>query len=90
MGFARLGRGRTTQLWSRNQKNFARRFPGVVKALANLPDDTIIDGEVVALNDAGWPSFDLLQGLGTGVPIIVIYAFELLIATRARRADLTA
>ena len=79
-GFRAFGRkaGRTAQLWSRNQKNFARRFPGVVKALANLPDDTVIDGEVVGLDERGRPSFDLLQGLSTEVPTIVLYAFDLL------------
>ena len=78
-GFRAIGRkaGRSAQLWSRKQKNFARRFPGVVKALADLPDDTVIDGEVVALDEQGRPSFDLLQGLGTA-PIIVLYAFDLL------------
>ena len=79
-GFRAIGRkaGRTVQLWSRNQKNFARRFPTVLKALASLPDDTIIDGEVVALDEHGKPSFDLLQGLGNGEPHIVLYAFDLL------------
>jgi ATP-dependent DNA ligase len=55
-GFRAIGRkaGRSAQLWSRNRKNFARRFPAVVKALADLPDDTIIDGEVVvSINTAG-------------------------------------
>ena len=57
MGFVRLDvrPGALLQLWSRNQKNFARRFPGVVKALANLPDDTVIDGEVVAFDEHGRP-----------------------------------
>ena len=79
-GFRAIGRkaGRTAQLWSRNQKNFARRFPTVVKALAGLPDDTVIDGEVVALDEQGKPSFDLLQGLGRAAPVIVLYAFDLL------------
>ena len=79
-GFRALGRkaGRTPQLWSRNQKKLARRFPTVVKALTALPDDTVIDGEVVALDERGHPSFDLLQGLGTGGPLIVLYAFDLL------------
>jgi hypothetical protein len=68
---------RTAQLWSRNQKNFARRFPGVVKAIAELPGDTVIDGEVVVLDEGGRPSFDLLQGLGAGAAT-VMYAFDLL------------
>jgi bifunctional non-homologous end joining protein LigD len=50
----------------------------VVKARADLPDDTIIDGEVVALDQDGRPSFNLLQGLGRGEPLIVLYAFDLL------------
>src|SRR5215472_10393420 len=79
-GFRAIGRkaGRSAQLWSRNQKNFARRFPAIVKGLAGLPDDTIIDGEVVALDEHGKPSFDLLQGLGHDEPLIVLYAFDLL------------
>jgi len=79
-GFRAVGRkaGRTAQLWSRNQKNFARRFPTIVKGLGGLPDDTVVDGEVVALDEHGRPSFDLLQGLGTGEPCIVLYAFDLL------------
>jgi bifunctional non-homologous end joining protein LigD len=38
-GFRAIGRksGRSAQLWSRKQKNFTRRFPGVVKAIARLP-----------------------------------------------------
>jgi ATP-dependent DNA ligase len=32
----------------------------VAKALAELPSDTIIDGEIVALDENGKPSFDLL------------------------------
>jgi bifunctional non-homologous end joining protein LigD len=33
---------------------------------------------VVALDEHGRPSFDLLQGIGTGEPLIVLYAFDLL------------
>jgi bifunctional non-homologous end joining protein LigD len=50
----------------------------VAKALAGLPDDTVIDGEIVALDEHGKPSFDLLQGIGMGEPLIVLYAFDLL------------
>jgi len=45
--------GRSAHLWSRNQKDLVRRFPGVVKAIRELPDDTVIDGEIVGLDGEG-------------------------------------
>jgi bifunctional non-homologous end joining protein LigD len=79
-GYRAIGRkaGRSSQLWSRNQKDFARRFPAIVKAIAELPDDTVLDGEIVALDKNGRPSFDLLQGFGPQAPLTVLYAFDLL------------
>jgi bifunctional non-homologous end joining protein LigD len=50
---------RSTQLWSRNQKDFARRFPTVTKGLVDLPQDTVTDGEIVALDENGRRSFGL-------------------------------
>jgi bifunctional non-homologous end joining protein LigD len=78
-GFRAIGRksGRNAQLWSRNQKDFTRRFADVAKAIAALPSDTIIDGEIVALDEHHKPSFNLLQGLGSPEEI-VLYAFDLL------------
>ena len=78
-GFRAIGRksGRSAQLWSRNQKDFTRRFPELVKGIAGLPDDTIIDGEIVALDETGKSSFNLLQGFGNP-QAIVLYAFDLL------------
>jgi ATP-dependent DNA ligase len=78
-GFRAIGRrsGRSMQLWSRNQKDFTRRFPGVATGIAELPSDTVIDGEIVALDEGGKPSFNLLQGFGNA-SAIVLYAFDLL------------
>jgi hypothetical protein len=68
--------GGSVRLRSRNDKDFTKRYPGVVAALCGLPDETVIDGEVVALDAAGKPAFQLLQNGGTNVHF---YAFDVLI-----------
>ena len=65
-------------LASRNGKNFSERFPTVMRALNRLPDETVIDGEIVAVNADGVPSFNLLQNGGSEHSIL-FYAFDLLI-----------
>lgn len=44
-----------------------------MKALAKMPDDTVIDGEVVALDPKGKPSFNLLQNSAAGADTIVMW-----------------
>jgi len=67
--------GGQVRLRSRNDKDFTKRYPGVVAALRELPDETVIDGEVVALDATGKPVFSLLQNGGTNVHF---YVFDLL------------
>jgi bifunctional non-homologous end joining protein LigD len=40
------------KLYSRNQSDFKSRFPPIADALANLKEPAILDGEIVALDEA--------------------------------------
>jgi bifunctional non-homologous end joining protein LigD len=71
-------RGREVTLFSRHKKVLNRRFSSVVEALASLGDDFALDGELVALDSQGKPSFQLLQNsLSQELPVY-FYAFDLL------------
>src|SRR3954466_9686469 len=54
-------RNGAVHLRSRNDNDFNGRYPGVVQALQHLPDNTVIDGEIVAFDEEGRPSFHALQ-----------------------------
>ena len=66
------------QLRSRNDNDMAVRYPGVARALAKLPDDTVIDGELAALDAEGRPSFNMLQNYGSSTGPLVYFMFDLL------------
>jgi bifunctional non-homologous end joining protein LigD len=73
--------GDETRILSRNQKDLGSKFPEVKDAIAALDvENAIIDGEIVALDEKGRSSFQLLQGFDMGEqrPPIVFYAFDLL------------
>src|SRR6266516_3471093 len=73
--------GSNVSLFSRNKNELARRFPEIVEAIRNLPArECVIDGEVVALDEEGRSSFQLLQARemeGRTSPVY-FYAFDLL------------
>lgn len=66
-------------LFSRRGNNFTHRFQAISEAFAFLPDDTILDGEVVALDDEGKPSFSALQNFRASRESLYFYAFDLLV-----------
>jgi bifunctional non-homologous end joining protein LigD len=67
--------------WTRNGKDWSDKFKALVKAAAKLPAGCLVDGEAVAIDENGNPSFQLLQSTlkdqrGAN---LVFYAFDLLI-----------
>jgi bifunctional non-homologous end joining protein LigD len=67
------------KLWSRRGNLFNQDFPGLARACAALPADTLVDGEVVALDQQGRMSFNLLQHRRSQASAIRFYAFDLLV-----------
>jgi bifunctional non-homologous end joining protein LigD len=63
-------------LWSRNEKDFGTRYSAITEALTSLPDDTVVDGEIVATDDAGKPSFNALQNYGFSRTSLLYYVFD--------------
>jgi DNA ligase D-like protein (predicted ligase) len=80
LGIKSTGRVR---LLSRNEKDLSARFPSIAQALARLPDETVVDGEIVAFDDNGRPSFNVLQNSLSSNPPLAFYVFDL-IAWRGR------
>jgi bifunctional non-homologous end joining protein LigD len=73
--------GSEMRILSRNQNDLGGKFPEVKDSIAALDiEDAIIDGEIVALDEKGRSSFQLLQSLDMGQvrPPLVFYAFDLL------------
>lgn len=83
-----LKQGDRVQLRSRNDKDLTRAYPSIAAAAARLrARSAIVDGEVVAVDERGRPSFQALQNR-SAFPrhTVVFYAFDLL---HADGSDLT-
>jgi bifunctional non-homologous end joining protein LigD len=66
-------------LLSRNGKNFTKRFTLIARSLEKRPDETVIDGEIVAFDSEGRPSFNVLQNHRNRETELQFYVFDLLI-----------
>jgi DNA ligase D-like protein (predicted ligase) len=59
---ARAGQKNHVQLWYRSGRDATDNYPEIAAAVAALaPDDVLVDGEIIALDDEGMPSFQKLQ-----------------------------
>jgi DNA ligase D-like protein (predicted ligase) len=70
---------RMTTLYSRRENVLNQRFPYIATAFEDLPKETVIDGELVALGPDGRPDFNLLQNFRSAESRIVYYAFDILV-----------
>ena len=66
------------RLVSRRNNSLNQKFSGIVDALTQLEDGLILDGEVVAIDAQGRPSFNLLQHHKDNAEDIVFYVFDVL------------
>ncbi len=73
--------GKKVSFLSRNRNALGARYPGIVTAISELSvNNCVIDGEVVALDEKGRSSFQLLQALEMegGKSPVYYYVFDLL------------
>jgi DNA polymerase LigD, ligase domain len=65
-------------VFSRRGNNFSDKYRTIADAFSFLQDDTIVDGELVVLDDHGKPSFNALQHSRFTPDALYFYAFDLL------------
>lgn len=65
-------------LYSRRHNDLTRKFGYIAKALDALPDETVVDGELVAMDEEGRSNFNLLQNFRSAESKIHYYAFDVL------------
>ncbi len=73
-----MKKGGAVRLLSRRNNLLNARFPEIADGITNLEEGVILDGEIVALDPEGRPSFNLLQHHKANGQPIVFYAFDLL------------
>lgn len=67
------------RLYSRNQNPFETKFPQIFEALKTIKaDQFVVDGEIVALDSEGKPSFHKLQDYDPHKSELRFYVFDLL------------
>jgi bifunctional non-homologous end joining protein LigD len=71
--------GGSVELRSRDNNDFTGKYPAIAKALNRPPDESVLDGEVVAFDESGRPSFNMLQNHRPGAAPVFYYVFDVLV-----------
>jgi DNA ligase D-like protein (predicted ligase) len=70
-------KGKVT-VYSRRRNVLNEKFGYIAGALEKLPDDTVLDGELVAMDEEGRSNFNLLQNSKSAASKIHYFAFDVL------------
>jgi bifunctional non-homologous end joining protein LigD len=65
-------------LWSRRGNDFTAQFANIAKGCEQLPSGTVLDGQIVAIDESGCISFNLLQHHRSRAQALLFYVFDLL------------
>jgi len=76
--------GGKVQLRSRNDNDFTERYSSVANALRSMPNETVLDGEVAAIDEEGRPSFNLLQNHGSADALLSTFTLARDVGPRPR------
>ena len=75
---AEIGK-KDTRLYSRNGLSFKEDYPAIFDELSKIKKEAVLDGEIVALDSNGKPSFQLIQQYAQGGEVpICYYVFDCL------------
>src|SRR5215510_539023 len=66
-------------LWSRRGNLFTSQFPRIARACEPLPVNTLLDGEIIAIDKSGRISFNLLQHHRSHAQALLFYAFDVIV-----------
>jgi bifunctional non-homologous end joining protein LigD len=74
----RAGQKTASPFSPENAKSLNKRFPFITEPLRDLPPGTVLDGELVALDDFGRPVFNLLQNFKAEADRIRYFVFDVM------------
>jgi DNA ligase D-like protein (predicted ligase) len=69
----------TVTLYSRRKNVLNEKFGYIAQALEDLPDETVLDGELVGLDEQGISNFNMLQNFKSAEKQIHYYVFDVLV-----------
>lgn len=82
-------RNSNLELYSRNGNSFLQHYPLLASSLKKIKHEVVLDGEIVVLNEQGFPDFQKIQHYedNTSFPL-VYYVFDLLFLNGQELYDL--